>query len=347
MSTGEIRLLGPEDPPRIVAEISGNHKGSHSRFLELIHAAAESGADYVKFQTYTADTMTLNVDTPEFRISADHELWGGRSLYSLYQEAMTPWDWQGEGFELARSLGIEAFSSPFDRTSADFLDQFAPPAFKIASLEVTDLDLIGYVASKGRPVIISSGAASLAELAVALECSDASGAPQTIPMLCTSAYPASPADARLRAIPAWRDTFNGPVGLSDHTLGIGVAVASVALGCRIVEKHITLNRGDGGVDSAFSMEPSEMAQMAAEMHNAWLAVEGAIGAYVQAEDESRRLRRSLYVAVDVAAGEIITRDNVRPVRPAGGLETARLEDLLGRRFGRGASAGTPMTLDLL
>ena len=334
--------------PLLIAEISGNHMGSQSRFMELIHSAAESGADLVKFQTYTPDTITLPVDTPDFRISPTHDLWGGRTLYSLYQEAMTPWDWQGEGFELARSLGIDALSSPIDRSAVDFLEQFNPPAYKIASREATDLDLIDYVSAKGRAVIISSGAASLGEIAEAVEHAALAGASEVIPMVCTSAYPADPADAQLRTIPAWSTTFGLPVGLSDHTLGIGVAVASIALGGRVVEKHLTLSRADGGVDGAFSMEPDEFAQLSREMRSAWQAVQGVRTRPIAAEDESRRLRRSLYVAVDVVkAGDAITRENVRSVRPAGGLPTVRLGELLGRRFGRSARMGTPMSMDLI
>lgn len=340
-------LLGTDGPPVLIAEISGNHMGSRSRFLELIQVAAEAGADLIKFQTYTPDTITLPVDTPAFRISAGHGLWGGRTLYSLYQEAMTPWEWHAEGFELARSLGADAFSSPFDWSAVDFLEQFDPPAYKIASLEVTDLDLIGYVSSKGRPVVISGGAATTAEMARAVEHATAKGASQVIPMLCTSSYPADPADARLMTIPAWTSTFGRPVGLSDHTLGIGVAVAAVALGCRVVEKHLTLSRGDGAIDGAFSMQPDEFAQLVLEVRAAWQAVQGVRTEPIEAEAESRRLRRSLYVSTSVKAGDTITRENVRSVRPAGGLETIRLEELLGRRFGRRAEMGTPMTLDLI
>ncbi len=333
--------------PLLVAEISGNHMGSRQRFLELIHATAEAGADLVKFQTYTADTITLDVDAPSFRVSDEHPLWPGRRLHSLYQEASTPWEWQGEGFELARKLGIDAFSSPFDWSSVDFLEQFDPPAYKIASIEVTDLDLIEYVASKGRPVIISSGAATTAELAQGMEVARRSGASQVIPLLCTSSYPADPAQARLATIPAWSRTFDTPVGLSDHTLGIGVAVAAVALGARVIEKHITLRRDEGGVDAAFSMQPEEMAQLAAEMKVAHVACQGIRTGPVPGEEESLRFRRSLYVALDVRAGDPVTRQNVRSVRPAGGLPTARLVEILGARFTRDAAAGTPMDYRLI
>lgn len=347
MTKPHSSLLPRDGRPVLIAEISGNHKGSRSRFFELVHAAAESGADYVKFQTYTPDTLTLPLDTAAFRMSDDHSLWGGRSLYSLYAEAMTPWEWQGEGFELARKLGLGAFSSPFDRSAVDFLEQFNPPAYKIASLEATDADLVQYVASQGRSVLISGGAASLAEIATAVDLSNSCGARETIPLVCTSAYPASPQDARLKRITDWTNVFGCPVGLSDHTLGIGVAVAGVALGAAVVEKHLTLSRDDGAVDSAFSMEPDELAQLATEMESAWMAVMTPPHLEVAAEDESRRFRRSLYVSEDVEAGDKITRRSLRSIRPSGGLDTIWLSSLIGLRYGQDIKAGTPMRLELL
>lgn len=342
------QLVGEGIAPLVVAEISANHLGSRSRFLELIEASAEAGADLVKFQTYTADTMTLNVDSGQFQVSPDHPLWGGRPLYALYQEAMTPWEWQGEGFELARKCGIDAFSSPFDRSAVDFLAQFDPPAYKIASLEVIDIDLISYAARQGRPVIISGGAATTAELAVALEAANRSGASQTIPMLCTSAYPARPADSRLSTIPAWAATFQTPVGLSDHSLGITTAIAAVALGACMVEKHVTLSRSDGGVDSAFSTEVGELVDLVQCVREAWTSVQGGVRTEpLPAEDESCRLRRSLHVATDVKVGDVITRDNVRSLRPAGGWAPAHLDSVLGLQFSRSVPMGTPFTLDLI
>jgi pseudaminic acid synthase len=341
------RIADSSQPPIVVAELSGNHNGNRGRFLDLIRAAAQAGADAVKFQTYTADTMTLPIDSPDFRVSDDHPLWPGARLYDLYEQAHTPWEWHAEGFALARSLGIDAFSSPFDRTATDFLEDFDPPMYKIASLEVTDLPLIRYVASKSRPVVLSVGTADFAEIAEAVQAARDGGASEIVVLQCTSSYPADPADANLRTIPTLREALGVYVGLSDHTVGVGVSIAAVALGARLIEKHFTLNRTDGGVDSAFSLEPTELRVLVDGVRDAHLALGTSRIQPPAAEAESKRLRRSLYVAADVRAGDIVDDVVVRAVRPGGGLKPGLMPDLIGRRFAVDAVAGTAMSWDLL
>lgn len=347
MGSFERRISDPTAPPIVVAEISGNHNGDRGRFLDLIRAAAATGVDAVKFQTYTADTITLPVDTGAFRISSDHPLWPGARLYDLYEQAHTPWDWHEEGFALARSLGIEAFSSPFDKSATDFLEQFDPPAYKIASLEIVDLPLITYVASRGRPLIISIGTANRVEVGEAITAALEGGAPHITVLQCTSSYPADPRDANLRTIPVLSEELGVAAGLSDHTLGIGVSVAAVAFGARMVEKHFTLARADGGVDSEFSLEPAELGQLVGEVRAAFLALGSPRSIAPVAEAESLRLRRSLYVAVDVKQGDTITLENVRSVRPGGGLPPAHIASLIGRRFATDSIMGTPMSWTLV
>ncbi|MDP4013856.1 MAG: pseudaminic acid synthase [Candidatus Nanopelagicales bacterium] len=344
---GRRQTTETEDPPLIVAEISANHNGSKKCFLDLIRAAADSGADLVKFQTYTADTMTLPLDTPRFRISDDHGLWGGMRLYDLYEAAHTPWEWHAEGFELARSLGIDAFSSPFDKTAIDFLEQFGPFAYKIASMEISDLPLISYAAGLGKPIVISSGTAHTSEVARAVEVARSAGSRDITLLLCTSSYPASPEDANLVTLEAWREAFGVKTGLSDHTLGLGTSIAAVALGARLIERHVTISRAEGGFDSAFSLEPHELAQLVSECRDAWLALGSVRTGPTKSESESLRLRRSLNVAADVRAGDAVTDSVVRAVRPGGGLGPGSLADILGRRFAVDVSAGTPMSWDLL
>ncbi len=346
MSESTLRV-DPAGPPLVVAEISANHNGTERRFLDLIRAAADCGADMVKFQTYTADTLTLCVDRPEFRVSAAHPLWGGMLLHDLYQAAHTPWQWHAAGFELAAELGLGAFSSPFDATAVDFLEQFDPIAYKIASMEVGDLPLIERAAATGRPIVMSAGTARTSELARAIETAADAGAAEVVLLLCTSSYPAPVAEANLRTIPAWREAFGIPIGLSDHTLGIAVSIAAVALGARLVERHFTLDRAEGGFDAEFSLEPAELTQLVAGVRDAWSALGKVRTGPTGAEAESQRMRRSLWVAEDVSAGETITAANVRSVRPAGGLDPALLPELLGRRFAVDASIGTPMAWDLL
>ena len=330
----------------IVAEISGNHNGSLDRALEIVRSVAAAGANAVKIQTYTADTITLNVDTPAFRVSGDHELWGDRTLYDLYQEAHTPWEWHQPIFDLARELGLMAFSTPFDETAVDFLESLDVPLYKIASLEIVDLPLIRQVAETGKPMILSVGTASVAELGAAVEAARAGGCTDLTLLACTSSYPAIPDDANLRRMPVMAELFGCKVGLSDHTLGIGVAVAAAALGASVIEKHVTLARADGGVDSAFSLEPHELKQLVDECDAATRALGAADVWATSAENESLRLRPSLYVTKDVQPGDLATDENVRSVRPSGGLVPAELSNVIGRTFAHAAGPGTPVSWDL-
>ena len=330
----------------IVAEISGNHNGSLDRALDIVRAVAAAGADAVKIQTYTADTITLNVDSPAFRVSAGHELWADRTLYDLYQEAHTPWEWHEPIFALARELGLIAFSTPFDETAVEFLESLDVPLYKIASLEIVDTPLIKLVARTGKPVILSVGTASVAEVGAAVEAARAGGCEDLTLLACTSSYPAIPDDANLRRMPVMAEMFGCKVGLSDHTLGIGVAVAATALGARVIEKHVTLARSDGGVDSAFSLEPAELSQLVVECDAAFRALGAADVWATTAENESLRLRPSLYITADIKAGDVASEANVRSVRPAGGLPPGDLELILGREFTRSAEKGTPVSWDL-
>ncbi|MFV0430435.1 MAG: pseudaminic acid synthase [Arachnia sp.] len=339
--------VGPEADPFIIAEMSGNHNGDLQRALDIVTAAAEAGAHAIKLQTYTADTITIDADTPAFRISQGHELWDGRRLYDLYQEAHTPWDWHEAIFSHARDLGILAFSSPFDPTAVDFLQGLEVPAYKVASSEIVDLPLIRKIAEQGKPVIISTGMASVAEIDAAVTAARSTGNNQLVVLSCTADYPADPASANLRSIPVLASAFDTLVGLSDHTMGIGVPVASIAFGAVLVEKHVTLSRADEGVDSAFSLEPEELAALVRETAVARLALgESRIGAK-ESEREGLRFRRSLYVTRDVAAGEVVGPDNVRSIRPTGGLPPEDFTAVAGREFRVDAVKGTPLTWALL
>ena len=339
--------VGPRHDPYIIAEMSGNHNGDLGRALAIVEAAAEAGAHAIKLQTYTADTITIDADTPDFRISSGHELWGERRLYDLYQEAHTPWDWHEKIFARAAELGIAAFSSPFDPTAVDFLAGLGVPAYKVASSEIVDLPLIRKVAEQGKPVIISTGMASVAEIDDAVRAARSTGNDDIVVLSCTADYPADPASANLRSIPVLASAFDVLPGLSDHTMGIGVAVASVAFGAVLVEKHVTLSRADEGVDSAFSLEPHELAALVRETAIARQALGvSRIGAK-ESEREGLRFRRSLYVTRDVVAGELVAPDNVRSIRPAGGLAPDQFAVVEGREFRVDAKKGTALTWDLL
>jgi N-acetylneuraminate synthase len=328
-----------------IAEVSANHLGSLDRAHQLIDAAADAGATAVKFQTYTADTMTL--DLPEFSVTSGHELWGGRTLYSLYQEAMTPWEWHPELFVHCRERGVIPFSSPFDRTAVEFLESLDAPMYKIASLETSDHELIRLVASTGKPVIISTGATEFSEIESLVEVFKSTGNKNLTLLVCTSSYPADPTEAHLRRMKTLSDAFNVKVGLSDHTLGIGVSVAAIALGATAIEKHITLKRSDGGADGAFSMEPIEFKSLVQEGNAAKSALGSREWQIQKSESESRRLRRSLYVVQDVRLGEKITHENVRAIRPGYGLNASMLMDLIGKNFNQEVKMGTPMSLDFV
>jgi len=339
--------IGPSTPPFVIAEMSGNHNHSLERALAIVEAAAAAGAHGLKIQTYTPDTMTLDINEREFCISDPKSLWTGRSLYDLYGEAYTPWDWHQPIFDRARELGLVAFSTPFDDTSVEFLETLNVPCYKIASFENTDLPLIRRVAATGKPLIISTGMATLAELDDAVRAARGAGCRDLILLKCTSTYPASPTNTNLRTIPHLRELFACEVGLSDHTMGVGVAVAAVALGATVIEKHFTLRRADGGVDSSFSMEPAELAQLMTETERAWQAQGDVRYGTMDAEQGSVIFRRSLYVVQDVRSGEALTPENLRAIRPGLGLPTKHLEHVLGRRVKGDVKRGTALRWDLL
>lgn len=330
-----------------IAEVSANHLGSLERAKKIVRAAAASGASSVKFQTYTADTMTLNIDAPEFKVSDDHELWGGRTLHSLYAEAHTPWNWHKELFDLCRDLKVVPFSSPFDLTAVEFLESLDAPMYKIASLETGDHRLINAVAETGKPLIISTGATEWKEIEELVEVVEKTGNKDLTLMVCTSSYPSNPVDAHLKRIETLRTQFGVKVGLSDHTLGIGVSIAAITLGATAIEKHLTLRRSDGGADSAFSMEPEEFEILVKEGRAAFSSLGDPTWRMQDSEKESRRLRRSLYVVKDVKLGEIVTHQNVRAIRPGGGCAPKMLENMMGKKFRKDCQAGTPMFPNLV
>jgi N-acetylneuraminate synthase len=340
-------VVGVAHRPFVVAEMSGNHNGDLGRALAIVDAVAASGAQAIKLQTYTADTITIDVDGPAFRVSEGHPLWGDVNLHALYERAHTPWEWHEAIFARARERGLVPFSSPFDDTAVDLLEDLDAAVYKIASLEIGDLGLLRRVARTGRPVILSTGAASLSDIDTAVHTLRSEGNDQVVILACTSSYPASPAESNLRTIPVLAAAFGTVVGLSDHTAGIGAAVAAVALGASLVEKHVTLARSDGGVDSDFSLEPAELTALAIETERAWLALGTATFEPTAGEAESLRLRRSLYVVQDVRAGDPVTPRNVRSIRPAGGLEPALLDTVLGRTFRVDVARGTALSWDLV
>jgi len=341
------RSIGKDHPPFVIAEMSGNHNQSLDRAFELVDAAAEAGAHALKLQTYTADTITLRQRGGDFQINDEGSLWAGQNLHDLYTKAHTPWEWHEPIMERAASKGMLCFSSPFDETAVDFLNDLNVPAFKIASFENNHLPLIRKVASTGKPLIISTGMASLADLERAVSTARKSGCENLILLKCTSTYPATPENTNIRTIPHLRDLFGVQVGLSDHTMGVGVAVASVALGATVVEKHFTLRRADGGVDSAFSLEPAELAALVGETERAWHALGEVRYGPTEAEKKSLIFRRSIYVAQDIVEGDVFTDANLRIVRPGHGAPPWLLEQLLGRVARRGYAAGTPLSMDQL
>jgi len=333
--------------PYLIAEMSGNHNQSLDRALAIVDAAADSGADAIKLQTYTAETMTLNVRMPGFVIEDPGSLWAGRQLYELYDEAHTPWEWHKPIIERAAARGLACFSSPFDETAVDFLESLDLPAYKIASFEITDLRLIRKVASTGKPMIISTGMATVAEIDGAVRAARLAGCTDLVLLKCTSTYPATPANTNILTIPHLRNMFGCEVGLSDHTMGCGVAVAATALGATVIEKHFTLARAEGGVDSSFSLEPAEFALLRTETERAAQALGQVSYGATAAEQPSLAFRRSLYIARDVKAGEVLTPDNLRCVRPGFGMEPRFLETVMGMQVRCDAPAGTPLSWDLL
>ena len=346
-STIEIagRPIGPEHPPFVICELSGNHNGSLDRALTMIDAAAETGADAIKIQTYTADTITLDVDRPEFRIKGG--LWDGRSLHELYREAQTPYEWHAALFERAAKRGVILFSSPFDETAVDLLAGLDAPAYKIASFEAVDLPLIRYAAAKGKPLIISTGMANAAEMAAARDAALEAGAAGVVLLLCVSSYPATFADANVRTVADMAGRFDCPIGLSDHTPGTAASVAAVAMGACVIEKHFTLARSDGGPDAAFSLEPGEFAALVRDCKDGWAALGRAHYDVLGSEKANIQFRRSLYVTADVAAGAVLSRANVRSVRPGAGLPPAELDSVLGRPAARDLKRGEPLSRDMV
>ena len=341
------KKVGLNHPPFVIAEMSGNHNQSLERALEIVDAAARTGAHALKIQTYTPDTMTLDLDEREFHISDPKSLWTGTSLYKLYGQAYTPWEWHKAIFDRAKELGMIAFSTPFDNTSVDFLEKLDVPCYKIASFENTDLPLIRRVAATGKPLIISTGMASIAELDDTVKAAREAGCRDLILLKCTSTYPATASNTNILTIPHMRELFGCEVGLSDHTMGVGVSVASIALGATVIEKHFTLNRNDGGVDSNFSMEPIEMKQLVLETKRAWQAMGQVSYGATEAEKKSMVFRRSLYIVKDLKAGDVLTIENVRAIRPGLGLATKYLNVVLGKSVGIDVKRGTALTWELV
>lgn len=339
------RSIGPDHPPFVIAELSANHNGDLARALEIMEAAKEAGADAVKLQTYTADTMTIEHDGPGFSIRGG--LWDGNTLYALYKTAYTPWEWHPALFAKGRELGLIVFSTPFDFTAVDFLKELDAPAYKIASFELIDLPLIRRVAAAGKPMIMSTGMADLADIGAAVKAAREGGAFEISLLHCTSGYPTPPGEADLRTIPHLADAFGLVTGLSDHTSGIGVSVAAVALGATIIEKHFTLRRADGGPDSTFSMEPAEFRALCEGCRLAWQALGGVRYEKSESEKGNAQFRRSLYIVEDMQAGETLTERNLRAIRPGYGLAPKYHDLLIGKRVNRAVTRGTPMAWDLL
>lgn len=342
--TLQHRKVGPDHKPFIIAEMSGNHNQSLDRALAIVDAAAAAGADAIKLQTYTADTMTIK---GAYKIDDPGSLWYGKELHDLYKEAFTPWEWHAAIFERAKNLGMLAFSSPFDETAVDFLEKLGAPFYKIASFENTDWPLLKRVAQTGKPVIMSTGVSTLAELDESVALLRQHGCTQLVLLKCTSTYPASPENSNVLTIPHMSSLFRCPVGLSDHTMGIGAAVAAVALGARVIEKHFTLRRADGGVDSAFSLEPAELKSLVVECERAFLSM-GKIQYGVQASElKSKNFKRSLYFAKSLQKGDTITADAIRIIRPGNGLPTKFLQQVIGRTVKSAVEPGTPVVWDLI
>ena len=337
------RFIGQDYPPFIIAEMSGNHNQSLERALAIVDAAAGAGAHAVKLQTYTADTITLDVREGEFYIQDEASLWAGNSLHELYQRAYTPWDWHAPIFQRCQERGMICFSSPFDESAVDFLEMLNAPAYKIASFELVHLPLIRKAAATGKPLIMSTGMATASEIDDAVGAARAAGCTDLTLLKCTSAYPATPDNSNLRTIPSMRETFGCEIGLSDHTMGVGVAIAAVALGASVIEKHFTLSRADGGVDSTFSLEPIELASLVVETERAWQAMGQVVYGPRVAELPSLALRRSLYIAEDIKAGEMLTAKNLRCVRPGLGLPPKFYDLFVGRKVNQDAKNGTPLT----
>lgn len=346
----EIRIgghiIGENSPTYIIAEMSANHNMDFDRAVAIMRAAKDAGADAVKIQTYTADTITLDCDDPCFQITQG-TLWDGTTLHKLYETAYTPWEWQPKLKRIAEEMGLDFFSSPFDLTAVDFLEEMGVPAYKVASFEINDIPMIRKIARTGKPIIMATGIAYLADIELALRTCREEGNENVILLKCTSAYPAPYETINLRTIPSLSETFHCIAGLSDHSMGSAVPVAGVALGARVVEKHLTLRRADGGADSAFSMEPEEFKEMVEHIRQVELALGQVTYELTPKQAREREHSRSLFVAKDMKAGDVFTPENLRSVRPACGLHTMYYEDILGKRITRDAKLGTPMSWDLV
>ena len=341
------RKIGPDHPPFIIAEMSGNHNQSLDRALAIVEAAAKAGVHAVKLQTYTADTMTLDIAEREFFINDPDSLWNGKSLYELYKEAYTPWEWHKPIFDRCRELDLIYLSTPFDETAVDFLEELDVPCYKIASFENTDIPLIKKVVATGKPMIISTGMATIAELDETVRTAREAGCRDLILLKCTSSYPATPESTNICTIPHMANLFDSQVGLSDHTMGLGAAVTSVALGATVIEKHFTLSRAEGGVDSAFSLEPDEMHSLVIETKRAWQALGKVIYGPTEKEKKSLIFRRSLYIVKDMKKGDVLTKGNLRAIRPGLGLSPKYYEMLLGKRVNRDVECGTAVSWGLV
>lgn len=341
------RRIDDDSAPFVIAEMSGNHNQSLDRAFAIVDAAASTGAHALKIQTYTAETMTIDVNENEFSIRDSESLWAGQALFDLYKKAHTPWEWHKPIFDRAAEHGMIAFSTPFDESAVDFLEGLNVPMYKIASFENTDFPLIRYAASTGKPLIISTGMATVDELDEAVSTARDAGCIDLVLLKCTSTYPASPLNTNVSTIPDLQQRFGCHVGISDHTMGIGVALGAVALGATVIEKHFTLKRSDGGVDSAFSMEPDELRQLVAESERVWESIGSVSYGPTEAETNSLVFRRSIYIVEDVEKGEVISKINVRRIRPGLGLPPKHFNEVLGRRFSKNLSRGTPLTWDLI
>lgn len=340
-------IISASSTPFIIAEMSGNHNQSLERAISIVDAAADAGAHAVKLQTYTPDTMTINSSGGLFEINDANSLWKGRNLYELYQEAHTPWEWHKPIFEHARKRGIEIFSTPFDESAVEFLKELGVGAYKIASFENTDWPLLKKVAQAGKPVIMSTGLARLSDIDEAVRVLRENGCDDLVLLKCTSTYPATPENTNLATIPHMRDMFKCHIGLSDHTMGIGAAVAAVALGASVIEKHFTLSRADGGVDSSFSIEPAELKSLVIESERAFLALGQVKYGVQEAEKNSLRFKRSIYVVQDINPGETFTSKNVRVIRPGDGLQPKYYDTILGKKSSTFIKAGTPLSWGII
>ncbi|MCB0390354.1 MAG: pseudaminic acid synthase [Bdellovibrionales bacterium] len=340
-------VLGDEKP-FIVAEMSGNHNQSLDKALEIVDAAAAAGVQALKIQTYTADTLTIDCDNEYFQITDPNSLWKGQNLYQLYQQAFTPWEWHEPIFNRCKEHGMIGFSTPFDKTAIDFLEKLNVPFYKIASFENTDHELIANVAKTGKPVVMSTGMATIDELAKSVQVLRENGCNEFVLLKCTSTYPANPENTNILTIPHMKELFKCEVGLSDHTMGVGVSVASVALGASFIEKHFTLSRAEGGVDSAFSLEPQELKSLVLETERAWQSLgEVEYGVSSKQEEKSKQFRKSLFIVRDLKAGEIISPENTRAIRPGFGLPVENYQLVMGRKIKKDVSIGTPLTWDLI